>query len=110
MKTAPSITPRTLAISSVFAVLVPIAFWTLWIYVFNQFDNPADRVDLYHSFLPTFMHGRWTSGFMSLGFSLLALIWSSMSLKKLGLIWNIISFLILIASTGLFLLNLFSLM
>lgn len=101
---------KLLTFLGVLFISIPILQQGLWIYASNLADNQSDKVAIFHSYLPEFLHGQYVTAYLALAFCLLAIILSSISLKLSGMLWKTLNIIILIISSLLLLLNLFQLM
>lgn len=91
-------------------LMIPFSIYILWIYVYNLGTTQAERVSVFKDYFPDFLDGRWSTTIISIIFSISAVILSSINLKHLKGIWKLINIIILIFSSLLFFLNLFSMM
>ena len=108
-----TLTPRFLKILTFIGLLclsIPISILGIWIYVFNLADNQPDRLAILYSYFPDFLHGQYTTSFLSVAFCISAIILSSISVKLSGILWKSLNIIILIIGCLLLLLNLFQLM
>jgi hypothetical protein len=81
----------------------------LWVYVAGTEGSHPGAVAVYYSHLPDFLAGGYKTSYISLAFSFLAIILSSISLKLPGKLWKL-NIVVLILSASLLLLNLFQMM
>jgi len=95
---------------SFISILIPLLFWVLWIYCFNSKSNQADRVEMYNSYFPEFLNGRYTISLISLLLCFLGIILSAIYWRKKTLLLKSITLISLIAGILLMILSLFSLM
>ncbi len=105
--------PKLLKILTFLGLLcfsIPLSLQGLWKYAFNQASNQADRVAIIESYVPEFLHGRYTVTFLGAAFCLLAIILSSVSLKLSGILWKSFNIVILVLSSLLLMLYLFQMM
>jgi len=58
-------------------LLVPIALFVLWSHACDLGSNQAERIEVYHSYLPNFLKIRHATSFAKLSFSALAVIFSA---------------------------------
>jgi len=91
-------------------VLISLSIFGLWIKAFGLGENQADRVAIFHSYLPEILHGRYNTSFLVIAFSVSAIILCSISLKITEKPWKVLNTITLIISILLLLLSLFSLM
>jgi len=101
---------KILTLISLICLLIPFSIYGLWIYVFNLGTTQAERVAIFKDYFPGFLNGRWSTTLLSIIFSLSAIIISSINLKISKKIWKSLNILILLFSSLLLLLNLFSMM
>ena len=101
---------KILTLISLICLMIPFSIFSLWIYVFNLGTTQAERVSIFKGYFPNFLDGRWSTTIISLIFSISAIILSSLSLKHFKKTWNLINILILIMSSLLLFLSLFSIM
>lgn len=105
--------PRLLKILTFLGLIclsIPLSIQVLWIYVFNLGNNQAERVEIFHSYFPDFLLGRFDITYLSIACCISTIIFSSISLKLSGGFWKSLNIIILIFSVLLLLLNLFSMM
>lgn len=95
---------------SIICLLIPFSIYGLWIYVFGLATTEAERVAIFNSWFPNFLSGRWSINFISITFCVAAIIFSSISLTLSQIYWKLVILFILILSTILLGLNLFSMM
>ncbi|WP_299528888.1 hypothetical protein [uncultured Lutibacter sp.] len=100
---------KLLTFLSVIFISIPILLQGLWIYAFSLADNQSEAVTIFHSYYPEYLHGPYTSTYISIAFCLLAIILSSISLKLSGKLWKTLNTVILIFGSLMFFLNLFQL-
>lgn len=96
-------------ISSI-CLMISFSVYILWIYVYNLGTTQAERVSIFKDYFPDFLDGRWSTTIISIIFSISAVILSNVNLKYLKGIWKFINIVILILSSLLLILNLFSMM
>ena len=101
---------KILTLGSFICMLVPFTIYGLWIYVFNLGATQVERVTIFNDYFPDYLHGRWDTTFLGIIFCVFAIIFSSISLKLSGKLWKALNILILLLSSLLLLLNLFSMM
>ena len=101
---------KTFAILALIATSVPVTIMALWIKAANLGNTHAERVAIFYSYLPEFLHGRWNATYMSIAFCILALLLSGKSMKLSCRWWRAFNILILTVSGVLLFLNLFSMM
>ncbi len=101
---------KTLTLVSLICFLIPFSIYALWIYVFNLGTTQAERVAIFKDYLPDFLDGRWDATLLSIIFCVSAIIFSSISFKLSGKLWKMLNAIILILSSLLLLLNLWSMM
>jgi hypothetical protein len=91
-------------------LLVPFSIFGLWIYVFNLGTTQTERVSIFKDYFPSFLTERWGSTLLGMAFCVLAIIFSGISLKLTGKFWKALNILIIIVSSLMLFLNLFSMM
>ena len=101
---------KTSTLISLICLIIPFSIYSLWIYVYNLGTTQAERVSVFKDYFPDFLDGRWSTTIISIIFSISAVILSSINLKRLKKFWKLINILILILSSLLLFLNLFSMM
>ena len=95
---------------SLICTLIPLVIYGLWIYAFNLGTTQAERVTLFKNYFPDFLNGRWDTTFISIAFCVVAILLSTLNLKKLKNFWRTLNILIVVISSLLLFLNLFSMM
>ena len=101
---------KILTVSSLIFLSFPLLIYRLWIKAFNLGTSQSERVSIFNSYFPDSLQGRWDTTYLSISFCLLAIILSSICLKLSQKFWKILNIIILIFSSLLLLLNLFSMM
>ena len=105
--------PRILRAYTFLALLasaIPITIMALWIKAANLGSTQAERVAIFYTYLPEFLHGRWSATYLSIVLCILAIILSGKSMES-SIRWlRVLNILILTVSGGLLALNLFSMM
>ena len=101
---------KTLTFVSLIFLSIPLFIYGLWIQAFNLGTCQSERVTIFNSYFPDFLHGRWDITYLNIVFCILAIILSSFCLKLPQKLWKVLNIIILIFSCLLLLLNLFSLM
>jgi hypothetical protein len=110
MKRLNKIPIKILTILSLICLLIPSSIYALWIYVFNLGTIQAERVAIFKNYFPDFLNGRWSTTLLSIFFLIVAIIFSSNNLKLMNKKWKILNIIILVISSLLLFLNLFSMM
>ena len=108
-----SLTPqnlKTLTFTGLFCLSVPLSISGLWILAFNSGVNQTERVEIFRSYFPGFMQGRFDLTILILAFCFLAFTSGLMGIKSPGKIWKSMNIFILVFSIVLAILNLFQLM
>jgi len=100
---------KILTFMGIVSLSVSLTILGLWIHAFNIGDNQAERVAVFNNYFPDFLQGRSAVSYLSLAFSALAIVISSICLNSSGKIWKV-NMLILVFSCLLLLLNLFQMM
>ena len=93
---------------SLLIALIPVALYLLW--VFESADSHAERLLIYQSFFPAFLHGSLTLTILSILFSFTAILLSASLISYSQAVWKALNVLIMITSSLILLLNLFSLL
>jgi hypothetical protein len=101
---------RFLTFAGLLFLSVPLTIYGLWISVFNISSDQETRVLAFNSFFPGFLQGRWDTTLLGIAFCIGAIIISIICLKSLRKLWKTINVLILIISSFMLFLNLFSMM
>jgi hypothetical protein len=99
-----------LSILGIICLLVPAFLFGLWQHAFDLGSNQLERVEIYESYLPDFLHGRYNGTMFSLAFSLLGMTFSIISINTKSKTWKALNILILVLCSLFTLLNLFWLM
>lgn len=110
MKNRSQTKSKILTLISLICLIVPFSIYSLWIYAFNLGATQAERVSVFKDYFPDFLDGRWDITIISIIFCITAVILSSINLKHLKGIWKLINIVILILSSLLLFLNLFTIM
>ena len=110
MKNRSQLKSKVLTLISLICLIIPFSIFSLWIYVYKLGTTQAERVSIFKDYFPDFLDGRWSTTIISIILSISAVILSSINLKYLKGIWKLINIVILILSSLLLFLNLFSMM
>lgn len=108
-----SLTQRQLKIFSFVSLicfLIPLSIFGLWIYAADLGTTQAESVEIFHSYFPRFLQGRYDTAYLSIIFCIASIIFASISLKLSEILWKSMNIIVLILSSLLLLLNLFGLM
>jgi len=109
MTTTPK-TSKILTLSGLICLCFHFTFLFLWIHAFGLGKNQYERVEIYNSYLPTFLHDRFVNACFSISLSLLGILSCAISLARSTILFVILN-IVIILFCGLFLLwNLFGLM
>ena len=101
---------KILTLVSLIFLLIPFSIFALWIYVFELGTTQAESVAIFKDYFPDFLNGRWSITFLSIAFCITAIIFTSFGLKLSEKLWKSLNIIILVLSSLLLLLNLFSMM
>ena len=104
------LTRKILLISGTVFYIIPLFLILLWIYAFNVTKGYPENEQLYRSFLPPMLQGRYSATFLSIIFILIANVINIINLKNLNRSWKIIFRIMIITGFILFILNVFSIM
>lgn len=92
------------------AFIIPLFFYALWIYVINQTNGYPEDVNLYNSYFPDFLQGRFATTILSIILCFIAVLLNGKNLKNPNPILRILSWFVVIVGGLLGFLNLFSMM
>lgn len=101
---------KLLTISGTIIFLVPLSQYILWIIAANQGGSQTESVSIFLSFFPDFIQNTNTITLYEIAFCCLAILATSFSRKIQGRWWNILNLFVLVMSSILLFLNIFSLM
>ena len=101
---------KLLTLLALLCVAIPMLSLGLWIYVRSLAATHADAGALFQSCQPECLQGPYATLYLSLAFSVIAIILSSMGLKLSGKLWKFLNAIILILASLTFLLYLFQVM
>ena len=110
MKTSNPRLLKILTLLGLISLSIPLSIQILWIHVFNLGTNQAERVEIFHSYFPAFLHGKFSLIYLTMALGISAIILASFGLKLSGILWKTLNIIILIISSLLLLLNLWQLM
>ena len=110
MKSVNQIKSKILTFVSLICLLTPLSIYGLWIYVFDLGTTQAERVAIFKDYFPDFLDGRWSTTLLSIGLCVSAIVLSIFNLSYLEKSWKVLNLIILIISSLLLLLNIFSMM
>jgi hypothetical protein len=89
---------------------VPVLLFILWIHTCNQTSGYPENVNLYQSYLPSLLKGRFTTTMLSLILCVVAVGLNAKNLSNANKFLKIVSWFVVIAGGLLGFLNLFSMM
>jgi len=95
---------------SILLFAVPLYFFILWIYCFEQAETQTARKNLFDSMVPEFLNGRYHTVYMGLFCGICAIVISSFVVTQSVKVWRVINILVVIFSLILVGINLMSLM
>jgi hypothetical protein len=101
--------PLLLLLSAVL-VAVPAYMFVLWIVACNQTPGYPYNQQLYQSWLPGFLHGRYASGLYGFACAALAIICSALAVPGANKTWKALTLVVLILACIMAAANLWSLM
>ncbi|REG82544.1 hypothetical protein C8N25_12175 [Algoriphagus antarcticus] len=101
---------KVFTLVSLVSLSIPLSIYVLWICIFDLGATQAERVAIFQSYFPDFLHGRWGTTLLSMFFCIVSIILSNMSLKLPQKIWRILNYTVLVISSLLLGLNVFSMM
>jgi len=64
-------------------LLIPLTIYVLWIYAFNFVTTQVERITIFKDYFPDFLNDRWDTTFISIAFCVVAILLSTVNLKKL---------------------------
>lgn len=108
MKTSNPRLMKILTFLGLISLSIPLSIQILWIFVFNLGTNQAECVEIFHSYFPDSFQGSFGLTYLSIAFSISAIILGSISLKLSGIVWKTLNVITLVFSILLLLLNIFS--
>jgi hypothetical protein len=103
-------TRQKAAMAGIILLLIPVSIYGLWIHASNQTEGYPDNVNLFHSYFPSFLQGRYTTTLLSLVLCLAAVVLNILNLSHPNRIWKTVSLIAVIVGGLLGFLNLFSMM
>jgi hypothetical protein len=98
------------ALIGVIIFFIPLVLFLLWIHACNQTSGYPENVNLYNSYFPEFLKGRFTTTVSSLALCIVAVGLNARNLKSSNRFMRIISWFVVITGGLLGFLNLFSMM
>jgi hypothetical protein len=101
---------KVFAILAVLATSIPVTIMPLRIKASNLGNTQEERVAIFYTYLPEFLHGRWNSTYLSIAFCTLAIVLSLKSMSLSCRWWKALNLLVLAVSGALLFLNVFSMM
>jgi hypothetical protein len=101
---------KLFTIAGTLFLLVPVLLFILWIIAANRGSNQTESVSIFLSFLPNSIQNVKTITLIEILFCAFALTATAISRKIKGRLWNILNLTVLILSSILLFLNIFSLM
>lgn len=110
MKSTNQTSLKIATLISLICSLIPLTIYGLWVYAFKLGSTQAERVTIFKDYFPDFLNGRWDTTFISIAFCVVAILLSTLNLKKLKNFWRTLNILIVVISSLLLFLNLFSMM
>jgi hypothetical protein len=110
MKKLNQIQLKIVTLVSLICVSIPLSICGLWIYVFYLGTSQVERVAIFHDYLPDVLSGRWDTTYLSILFCISSIILSLIGLNSSSTLLKVTNILIVILSSILLLLNLWSMM
>lgn len=110
MKNASQTRLKIFTLVSFACMSIPVSIYVLWLYVIDLGSTQAERVTIFNSYFPEFLHERWDTTLVSIVFCISSIILSNISLSLSQKIWRILNYIILVISSLLLALNVFSMM
>jgi len=101
---------KVFTVVSLASLSIPLSSYILWIYVAELGTTQAECVAIYKTYFPDFLGGRWDTTLLSIVFCAVSITFGSMSLEHSQKVWKILNLTILIISSLLLALNVFSMM
>ena len=101
---------KILSLASFIFMLISLSTYSLWIYVFSLRTTHIERVEVFRDFFSGYLDSRWGTTLLSIILCALAILLSGICFKLLKKLWRSLNIVILIISSLLLLLNLFSMM
>ena len=98
------------ALTGAIIFAVPVLFFILWIHACNQASGYPENVDLYQSYLPSLLRGRFTTAMLSVVLCAIAVCLNALNLNNANRYRKIVSWFVTIAGVLLGFFNLFSMM
>ena len=90
--------------------LIPASILALWMYAFNQGSTQAERLVVFHAYLPELLHPYNASSVLSLVCCALAVVFSAISNSAASGVRRVSNVLVMLLASLLFMLNLFGMM
>jgi len=91
-------------------LVIPATIMGLWMYAAGQGSTQAERVAVFHGYLPAFLHPYNVTSLLSLACCILAVVFSAISFSSDSGARRVVSLMVIIVGSLLFLLNLFGMM
>ena len=101
---------KVFSLISLACLAVPLSIYVLWIYVAELGTTQAESVAIYKTYFPVFLGGRWDTTLLSIVFCAASIFFSSISLEHSQKVWKIFNVTVLVISSLLLALNVFSMM
>jgi len=99
-----------LSIFGALCLIVPIYLFGLWIHACNLAGDYPKNVELYHSYLPEILRGRYTTSLIGFAFSVIAVALNGFQFTKKTKPFKLFSLIVIIIAGALAFLNLWSMM
>ncbi len=101
---------KAFSLAGVLCGLIPIVIFALWIHANSMTDGYPDNVDLFHTYFPTWLQGRWSTTYLSLVCCVLCLTACGVGLQLKNRGWRLANRIFIIIAAILMCLNLWSMM
>lgn len=103
---------KILTLVSLICLIIPSSILGLWIYVCacNVGTPQPETVAIFKDYFPNFLDGRWGTTLFSMIFCVSSIVFSGISLKLSGKLWKVLNTIIVIISSFILFLNLWSMM
>lgn len=104
------VSKRTYLITGSLLFIVPVIIYGLWIYAVNQVPTHEARVEIYHSYFPSFLQGRFDTTYLSIVFLIGSVVCFFKAIENTTGWFKAVTMTLLIMASLLLFLNLFSMM
>lgn len=101
---------KAFSLAGIFLGSIPVVLFVLWIYANSITEGYPDNVELFNSYFPTWLQGRWSTTYLSLVCCVLCMTACGIGLQLKIRGWRVVNRIFVIIAAFMMCLNLWSMM